>query len=125
MTSSFHKSSQNRGKKQGEICLRSPDNKLTWKSGINTLANKLSNIRNVIHQQINLQVNTYLPLFTLKLVYHTKFHSLLQYFLLNWGRICKSHFQQLLFFKTKFFKLDSFVLHFIKLMHYNLGLAIK
>jgi len=37
----------------------------------------------------------YVPLSTLKLVYHSMFHSHIQYSLLNWGRAAKSHYHKL------------------------------
>ena len=60
------------------------DNKLTWQPHIEQISVKLSRAYGMIFK-----LRHYVPLSTLKLIYYSKFHSVLQYSLINWGRASK------------------------------------
>jgi len=72
------------------------DNKLTWKTHIDFLSKKLSKACGMINK-----LRHYVPLSTLKLVYHSMLHSHIQYSLFNWGKAAKTHYHKLSVLRNK------------------------
>ena len=50
----------------------------------------------------------YVPLSTLKLIYYSMFHSVIKYFLLNWGRASKSQFHSIEILGNRFTRATLF-----------------
>ena len=72
------------------------DRELSWKTHIDYLAKKLSKVCGMIYK-----LRHYIPLSTLRIVYHSMFHSHIQYSLINWGRAAKSHYHKLSILQNK------------------------
>ena len=79
------------------------DNKLTWQPHIEQIRVKLSRACGMIFK-----LRHYVTLSTLKLIYYSMFHSVLQYSLINWGRA--STVQNTYFIKLKLFKIVCYEL---------------
>ena len=60
------------------------DNKLTWQLHIEQISVKLSRACGTIFK-----LRRYVPFSTLKLIYYSLFHLVLQYLLIDWGRVSK------------------------------------
>ena len=72
------------------------DNKLSWKTHVDNIVTRLSRVCGVIYKLRHL-----VPTSTLKLVYYSMFNSTLQYFLINWGKACKTHLQKISVLQNK------------------------
>jgi len=72
------------------------DNKLTWKTHNDFLSKTLSKVCGMFYK-----LRHYVPLSTLKLIYHSMFHSHNQYSSLNWGRAAKTHYHKLSVLQNK------------------------
>ena len=79
------------------------DDRLSWKIYIDKLSKKLSRACGMVYK-----LRHYVPLSSLKLVYHGFFHSHLQYSSLNWGRAVSSHLQKLIILRNKFIRASLF-----------------
>ena len=79
------------------------DDKLSWKIHIEKICQKLSRVCGMIYE-----LRYYVPLSTRKLVYFSRFHSQLQYSLLNWGRAAKSNLQNLVILQNKILRASLF-----------------
>ena len=66
------------------------DDKLSWKIHIKNTAKRLSKTCNMTYK-----LRHYVPISTLKKFYYSKFHSVLQYSLINWGRTCLTHLHKI------------------------------
>ena len=51
----------------------------------------------------------YVPLSTLKLIYYSRFHSVIQYSLLNWGRAFKSQLHRIKILQNRFLRASLFL----------------
>ena len=93
-------------------------NNLHWKSYMDVLSTQLSKICGIIYK-----LRHYVPLSTLKSVYFSLFHSQLQYLLLNWGRITKTHLHRLEILQKKIIRACYFRPRFQHsiLLHSKLG----
>ena len=75
------------------------DNKLTWQSHIEQISVKLSRACGMIFKLWH-----YYPLSTLKLIYYSMFHSVLQYSLINWGRASKRPLNKIKTLQNRFLR---------------------
>ena len=91
---------------------------LSWQTYIDKISNKLSRVRGMAFKPRHC-----VPLSTLRLIYYGMFNSILQYFLMNWGRTFKCHFYRIKVLQNRFFRLVYFVKATVQLMFYILLLT--
>ena len=79
------------------------DNQLSWQPHIDQTIKKLSRTCGMIFK-----LKCYVPISTLKLIYYSMFHSVIQYSLLNWGRASKSQFHNIQIMQNRFLRASLF-----------------
>ena len=79
------------------------DNQLSWQPHIDQTIKKLSRACGMIFK-----LRYYVPLSTLKLIYYSMFHSVIQYSLLNWGRASKSQLHNIKILQNRFLRASLF-----------------
>ena len=79
------------------------DNKLTWQPHIEQISVKLSRACGMIFK-----LRHYVPLSTLKLIYYSMFHSVLQYSVINWGRASKHLLYKIKTLQNRFLRASLF-----------------
>ena len=79
------------------------DNQLSWQPHIDQTIKKLSRACGMIFK-----LRYYVPLSTLKLIYYSMFHSVIQYSLLNWGRASKSQLHIIKILQNRFLRASLF-----------------
>ena len=80
------------------------DENLTWKNQVQKLNKSLSKICGLIFK-----IRHYVPLATRKLIYYSMFHSVISYYLINWGRTTNSCLHQLEVLQNKFIRASLFL----------------
>ena len=79
------------------------DNQLSWQPHIDQTIKKLSHACGMIFK-----LRYYVSISTLKLIYHSMFHSVIQYSLLNWGRASKSQLHNIKILQNRFLRASLF-----------------
>ena len=79
------------------------DERLSWQPHIDRISEKLSKTCGMIFT-----LRHYVPLSTIKLVYYSMFHSILQYSLINWGRSAKCHLHNIKILQNRFVRASLF-----------------
>ena len=79
------------------------DNQLSWQPHIDQTIKKLSRACGMIFK-----LKYYDPLSTLKLIYYSMFHSVIQYSLLNWGRASKSQLHNIKILQNRILRASLF-----------------